>query len=92
MGRDVLQLKLMLHALGFYRPKEKEIALTGPGANVYTEEAVRALDAFRIAEEWGTTVPGYVDARVIARLWQRLDEKGLADEIRRKMLAGQRLR
>jgi uncharacterized Ntn-hydrolase superfamily protein len=92
MGRDVLQLKLMLHALGFYRPKEKEIALTGPGANVYTEEAVLALDAFRIAEEWGTTVPGHVDARVIARLWQRLEEKGLADEIRRKALAGQRLR
>ena len=58
MGRDVLQLKLMLHALGYYRPDEKAIALTGPGAAVYTEEAVKALDAFRAAQQWGTTVPG----------------------------------
>ena len=85
-GRDILQLKLMLHALGYYRPNEKEIAMTGPGANLYTEETVKALDAFRSAQEWGTTVPGYVDARVIERLWSRLKEKGLADEIRRKLM------
>jgi uncharacterized Ntn-hydrolase superfamily protein len=92
IGRDVLQLKLMLHALGYYRPQEKEIATTGPGAMVYTEEAVKALDAFRAAQEWGTTVPGFVDQRVIDRLWQRLEEKGLANEIRQKLLAIQRLR
>lgn len=92
MGRDVLELKLMLHALGFYKPGEKDIPLTGPGANIYTDEAVLALDAFRVSEEWGTTVPGHVDARVIARLWQRLEEKGLADDIRRKMLPTERLR
>jgi uncharacterized Ntn-hydrolase superfamily protein len=91
-GRDVLQLKLMLHALGYYRKDEKEIALTGPGADVYTEEAVAALDAFRAAQEWGTTVPGYVDGRVIDRLWMRLGEKGLDDEIRRKLLTLQRIR
>jgi uncharacterized Ntn-hydrolase superfamily protein len=91
-GRDVLALKLMLHALGYYRPNEKEIATTGPGANVYTEEAVAALDAFRAAQEWGTTVPGYVDARVIERLWARLKDKGLDGEIRRTLLALQRLR
>lgn len=92
MGNDVLTLKLMLHALGYYRAGEKEIPTTGPGANVYTEEAVRALDAFRAAEEWGTTVPGFVDARVVGRLWERLKEKGLDAEIRRKLLALQRLR
>ena len=92
MGRDVLQLKLMLHALGFYKATEKDIPMTGPGANLYTEEAVLALDAFRIAEEWGTTVPGHVDARVLDRLWRRLDEKGLSDDIRRKMLDSRRLR
>jgi uncharacterized Ntn-hydrolase superfamily protein len=91
-GRDILQLKLMLHALGYYRPNENEIAMTGPGANVYTEEAVTALDAFRSAQEWGTTVPGFVDGRVIDRLWSRLKEKGLDDEIRTKMLPVQRLR
>jgi uncharacterized Ntn-hydrolase superfamily protein len=92
MGRDVLQLKLMLHALGYYRANEKEIALTGAGASVYTEEAVKALDAFRSAQEWGTTVPGFVDARVIERLWLRLKEKGLDDQIRRKLLDIQTIR
>lgn len=87
MGRDILQLKLMLHVLGYYKPTEKEIPVTGVGANIYTEEAAAALDAFRSAQEWGTTVPGYVDARVVARLWSRLKEKGLDDDIRLKMLS-----
>jgi hypothetical protein len=86
MGRDVLQLKLMLHALGYYRANEKALALTGPDAAVDTEEAVKALDAFRAAQQWGTTVPGFVDARVIERLWSRLKEKGLDDTIRRQLL------
>lgn len=89
-GRDILQLKLMLHALGYYRPGEEAIAMTGPDANAYTEETVKALDAFRIAQEWGTTVPGYVDTRVIDRLWTRLKEKGLDDEVRTKMMPGPR--
>ena len=89
-GRDILQLKLMLNALGDYRPNDKEIPMTGPGANLYTEETVKALDAFRSGEEWGTTVPGYVDARVIERLWTRVKEKGVDDEIRRKMIPGPR--
>lgn len=91
-GRDVLQLKMMLHALGYYRPSEKEIDLTGPGAGVYTEEAVQALDAFRTAQDWGTTVPGFVDRRVIDRLWLRLRDKKLDGEIRKKVLALQRIR
>lgn len=91
-GRDVIELKLILHALGYYRAGEKEIALTGPGANVYTEEAVKALDAFRAAQDWGTTVPGFVDARVIERLWSRLKEKKLDDQIRRKLLELQTIR
>lgn len=91
-GRDVLALKLMLHALGYYRPDEKEIPTTGGDALVYTPEAVAALDAFRAAQEWGTTVPGYVDARVIERLWARLKEKGLDTEVRRRLLELHRIR
>src|SRR6185295_20293416 len=37
VGRDILQLKLMLHALGYYRPQEKEISASDPDAGVYTE-------------------------------------------------------
>ena len=40
----------------------------------------------------GTIVPGYVDARVIDRLWTRLKEKGLDDDVRRKLLEIHRLR
>jgi uncharacterized Ntn-hydrolase superfamily protein len=86
MGRDVFQLKLMLQALGYFRPGKPELTPADPGANIYSEEAVEALDRFRAAQEWGTTVPGYVDARVIARLWSRLEEAGRADEIRRKLI------
>jgi uncharacterized Ntn-hydrolase superfamily protein len=91
-GRDVLALKLMLHALGYYRAGEKEVPLTGPSANVYTEEAVAALDRFRADQEWGTTVPGWVDARVIERLWQRLKEKGREQEVRTRLLELYRIR
>ena len=48
--------------------------------------------AFRAAQEWGTTVPGYVDARVIERLWARLKEKGLDTAVRRQLLELHRIR
>jgi uncharacterized Ntn-hydrolase superfamily protein len=85
VGRDVLALKLMLHALGYYRPEVKALPVTGDGADVYTEEAVAALDRFRRDQAWGTTVPGYVDQRVIARLWQRLEEQGAAAALRARI-------
>ena len=92
VGRDVLQLKMMLHALGFFRPKEAEFDVKAPQANVYTQEAVEAVDRFRAAQGWQTTVPGHVDARTIERLWSKLQEAGRADAIRRQMLELQRLR
>jgi uncharacterized Ntn-hydrolase superfamily protein len=92
IGRDVLQLKIMLHALGFYRPGDAEIDVRSPQALVYTQDVVDAVDKFRASQGWQTTVPGYVDARTIARLWQRLEEAGRAVEIRRRLLDLQRVR
>ena len=86
IGRDVVQLKIMLHALGFLRPGDKEIDTRAPQANVYTQDAVDAVDKFRAAQGWGTTVPGFVDARTIAQLWKRLDETGRATAVRRQFL------
>jgi len=37
-------------------------------------------------------VPGYVDARVIERLWARLKEKGLDTTVRRQLLELHRIR
>ena len=92
MGRDVLQLKVMLHALGFFRPNEAEFDIRGPQANYYTPEAVEALDKFRAAQNWGTTVPGFVDARVIERLWSKIEAAGKTSAVRKKMLDIQRIR
>ncbi len=92
IGRDVLQLKIMLHGLGMYRPGDREIDARLPQANVYTQDAVDAVDKFRAAQGWQTTVPGFVDARTIDRLWSRLAEAGKADAIRRRLLELQRVR
>jgi uncharacterized Ntn-hydrolase superfamily protein len=92
IGRDVLQLKLMLHALGFYRAGEREVDARAPLANVYTQDVVDAVDKFRAAQGWQTTVPGYVDARTIERLWKRLEEAGRAEAIRQRLLELQRIR
>jgi uncharacterized Ntn-hydrolase superfamily protein len=86
LGRDVAQLKMMLHALGYFGQKDSEFDPRAPRANVYTQDAVEAVDTFKAAEGWQTTVPGFVDARTIARLWQRLEEANRADEIRKRML------
>jgi uncharacterized Ntn-hydrolase superfamily protein len=92
VGRDVLQLKIMLHALGFFRPDAPEIDARAEDALVYTQEAVDAVDRFRAAQKWQTTVPGYVDRRTVERLWQRLEESGRADAVRRRLLDLQRVR
>ena len=86
MGRDVLQLKMMLHALGYFRPNETEFDVEADQARFYTQEAIEAVDRFRAAEGWQTSVPGHVDTREIERLWARLDEAGRADEVRRRLL------
>jgi uncharacterized Ntn-hydrolase superfamily protein len=92
IGRDVVQLKIMLHALGYFRRGEKEIDTQSPQATVYTPDVVEAVDTFRSSQGWQTTVPGYVDARTIAQLWRRLEETGRADAIRRRLLDLQRVR
>jgi uncharacterized Ntn-hydrolase superfamily protein len=92
IGRDVLQLKLMLQALGYFRPGDREIDIRAPQASVYTQDVIEAVDKFRASQGWQTTVPGYVDARTIERLWKRLEETGRADAIRRQLLDLQRVR
>jgi uncharacterized Ntn-hydrolase superfamily protein len=92
IGRDIVQLKMMLNALGFFRPNETEFDGRSPQANIYTQEAVEAVDKFRAAQGWQTTVPGFVEAQTIERMWKKLEEAGKADAIRRKLIDLQRLR
>lgn len=86
IGRDVIQLKMMLHALGYFRPNDKAFDLKAPQLNLYGQEAVEAVDRFRAAQGWQTTVPGYVDGRTIAQMWKLLEERGRADAIRKQLL------
>jgi uncharacterized Ntn-hydrolase superfamily protein len=86
VGRDILQLKVMLHALGFYRPEVEALDLSEPYANAYGADAMEAVDRFRSAQQWGTSVPGYVDARTIRQIWIRLEEAGRAEDVRTRLL------
>ena len=82
VGRDVFQLKVMLHALGYYRAESPAPTGDSPGVLVYDQETVDAVDRFRADQAWQTTVPGYVDARAIDRLWRLLEEAGRTGEVR----------
>src|SRR5690606_11113225 len=85
-GNDVVQLKVILHALGYYRPDAPELSLDDPASSVFDAEAIDALDRFRSDQGWGTAVSGYVDARTIERMWARLEEAGRADEVRERLM------
>jgi uncharacterized Ntn-hydrolase superfamily protein len=88
-GGDVWQLKVMLHALGFFRPGEATLA-RGDDANLYTTEAVAAVDRFREAEKLSgprTGSPaGLVDSDTVARLWAALERAGKARAVREQLL------
>ncbi len=89
-GNDIWQLKMMLNALGVFRPNEKELRRDVPDALVYTPEAVAAVDAFRAAEHLSVTAlgspPGLVDEETVARLWAALTRAGKADSVRQALL------
>lgn len=89
-GNDVWQLKVMLHALGHYRPNEQELTRDTPDALVYTPEAVAAVDAFRAAEKLSVpslgSPPGLVDEDTVVRLWAALERAGKAATVRQALL------
>jgi uncharacterized Ntn-hydrolase superfamily protein len=88
-GPDVWQLKVILHALGYYRPAQEQLE-EGDDARLYTDEAIAAVDAFRGDHSLSTSRSGsprgLVDADTVALLWQELDSRGLADRVRRELL------
>jgi uncharacterized Ntn-hydrolase superfamily protein len=88
-GGDVWQLKVMLHALGYFRAGESPLA-RGSDANDYTTETIAAVDAFRTAEKLGgpgTGSPaGLVDSETVGRLWAALEKAGKATAVRQLLL------
>lgn len=93
-GADVWQLKVLLHALGYFA-NAGDLTL-GPDAYLYTPEAVDAVDRFRGDQGLSTpedgSPPGLVDAETVARLWAAVEQAGRADEIRRQLLDATRIR
>ena len=71
-GADVLELKRMLHALGFWRPGLAEFpeGAAARGLNVFDDEAIAAVDKFRADNGlvYQGNPPGLVDARLVDAL------------------------
>lgn len=89
-GRDIWQLKLMLHALGYFRPDTGALDRSETGdAFVYTKEVVDAVDAFRTAEGLATDAQGspagLVDPQTVTKLWSALEREGKAQQVREQI-------
>jgi uncharacterized Ntn-hydrolase superfamily protein len=89
-GNDVWQLKVMLHALGFYRPTPFGVIARDSTANDYTAEAIAAVDAFRSSEKLAGPAlgspSGLVDPETVERMWGALRRMGKADAVRRELM------
>ena len=89
-GNDVWQVKVMLHALGFFRAPASAPLVRDSTALAYTPEIVAAVDAFRGSEKLagpGLGSPsGLVDRETVARLWAALERAGTAEAVRRELL------
>lgn len=84
-GSDVWQLKVILHALGYYKAQESQLE-RAEDAQLYTEETIEAVDAFRTDQGLATALRGFVDPQTVALLWKQLEARGIADEIRTDLL------
>jgi uncharacterized Ntn-hydrolase superfamily protein len=88
-GADVWQLKIMLHALGHFRPNEPSLERDRE-AFAYTPEAIAAVDAFRAAEGLAGSnagsPSGLVDDETVARLWAALERAGKGGAVRETLL------
>ena len=94
-GSDVWQLKVVLHALGYFEA-ESDSLRRDEGAALYTAEAVEAVERFRADQDLSTSErgspPGLVDSETIERLWAELEARDKADDVRKLLLAGTRIR
>jgi uncharacterized Ntn-hydrolase superfamily protein len=69
-GPDVIELKQMLHTLGYWRPNTEFPVKPAAADNVYDEEAIAAVDKFRADKgmTYQGNPAGLVDARFIEAL------------------------
>ena len=80
-GNDIWQLRVMLHAVGYYRSEASVIPRDGASQR-YTADLVEAVDAFREAQSLSTRPAGLVDRQLVERLWDAVEEAGETVRIR----------
>jgi uncharacterized Ntn-hydrolase superfamily protein len=87
-GGDVWQLRVMLHALGYFGTTAAAPDSRAPGANSYTPDVMAAVDSFRVVEKLANTGSprGLVDPETVARLWAALEKAGKARAVRESLL------
>jgi uncharacterized Ntn-hydrolase superfamily protein len=85
-GNDVWQVKLIMHALEYYRADEETLE-RAQGSAYFDDEIAEAVDAFRADRGVshsgsGGTPPGFVDAQLVDLMWTELEAAGKAEEMR----------
>lgn len=88
-GDDVFQVKLIMHALGYYRTDQESLE-RDRASSYYDDEIAAAVDAFRAEHglshpESGGSPPGFVDQRAIDIMWAELERAGRADDLRARI-------
>ncbi len=86
-GKDVLQLEILLEALGYLAGAES--GKEGEDTAAFTPELAKAVDLFRKAEGLSTpesgSPSGLVDRDTVNRLWERLEASGKAASVRERI-------
>lgn len=84
-GSDVWQLRVILHALGYFRPDSEKLERDG-SSDFLTQDVVSAVDAFRKDQGLSTaedgSPAGLVDDPTVRRLWAALEAAGKAAAVR----------
>lgn len=87
-GRDIVQLRIMLHALGYLGGTDEPLR-PRPEVFVYDQALIDAVEAFRRDQGMSTPAvgspPGLVDAETVARIWDALEAAGKAGEVQQRL-------
>jgi uncharacterized Ntn-hydrolase superfamily protein len=94
-GSDVWQLKVILHALGDFRPGEDALSRDGEWGD-FSGELALAVDDFRARAGLSVTddgtPSGFVDGETVKELWAVLAKAGKAREVRTQLRSVTRIR
>lgn len=95
-GNDVWQVKLLMNALGYFRPDDQGVERTAQSM-IYDGEIAQAVDTFRDDQglsnpRSGGTPSGFVDADLATLMWDLVEETGRALDVRKTIRDATRIR